>query len=183
MISTRQLRSGYRHDGCHALVLPLQAAPVRPVPHGHQEYHDAKPVAIHILRKPAVGDLKRPFKAAGMFGAGAFRPRHRLLFFLPYSPLCRISCRTKNRRCCDRRSGEEDWKVITSWKESASADSYLSLHAARTIVGRKKHTGTQFFVEMLRRQSLVFVRNFKLFVVSEVFMNLVGRIILGSIKN
>ncbi|KAG8680568.1 hypothetical protein FRC09_018143 [Ceratobasidium sp. 395] len=32
---------------------------------------EAKPVAIHILGKPAVGDLKRPFKAGGgLFGAG-----------------------------------------------------------------------------------------------------------------
>ena len=52
---------------------------------GIKNIYDAKPVAIHILGKPAVGDLKRPFKAAGMFGAGAFRSRHRLLFFLPYS--------------------------------------------------------------------------------------------------
>jgi hypothetical protein len=52
---------------------------------GIKNIYDAKPVAIHILGKPAVGDLKRPFKAAGMFGAGAFRPRHRFLFSLPYS--------------------------------------------------------------------------------------------------
>ncbi|QRV74764.1 inorganic phosphate transporter PHO88 [Ceratobasidium sp. AG-Ba] len=32
---------------------------------------EAKPVAIHIFGKPAQGDLKRPFKAAGgLFGAG-----------------------------------------------------------------------------------------------------------------
>ena len=73
---------GYRHDGCYAL-LPLHPAPVRSL--GIKNIYDPKAVAIHILRKPAVGDLKRPFKAAGMFGAGAFRPRHRLLFFLPYS--------------------------------------------------------------------------------------------------
>ncbi|KAL0575719.1 phosphate transporter (Pho88) [Marasmius crinis-equi] len=29
---------------------------------------DAKPVAIHLLGKPAEGDLKRPFKTAAMFG-------------------------------------------------------------------------------------------------------------------
>ncbi|KII84326.1 hypothetical protein PLICRDRAFT_57735 [Plicaturopsis crispa FD-325 SS-3] len=32
---------------------------------------DAKPVAIHLLGKPAEGDLKRPFKAASMFGPAA----------------------------------------------------------------------------------------------------------------
>jgi len=31
--------------------------------------YDAKPVAIYLLGKPAEGDLKRPFKAGGMFGA------------------------------------------------------------------------------------------------------------------
>jgi len=31
--------------------------------------YDAKPVAIYLLGKPATGDLKRPFKAGGMFGA------------------------------------------------------------------------------------------------------------------
>ncbi|KAG6896173.1 hypothetical protein C0992_009867 [Termitomyces sp. T32_za158] len=31
--------------------------------------YDAKLVAIHVLGKKADGDLKRPFKTAGMFGA------------------------------------------------------------------------------------------------------------------
>ncbi|KAG6840282.1 hypothetical protein C0991_007770 [Blastosporella zonata] len=31
--------------------------------------YDAKLVAIHVLGKKAEGDLKRPFKTAGMFGA------------------------------------------------------------------------------------------------------------------
>lgn len=35
---------------------------------GLKSLYDAKPVAIHILGKPAEGDLKRPFKAGGMFG-------------------------------------------------------------------------------------------------------------------
>jgi len=39
---------------------------------GLKGLYDAKPIMIHILGKPAEGDLKRPFKAApGMFGAGA----------------------------------------------------------------------------------------------------------------
>jgi len=37
---------------------------------GLKGVYDAKPVAIHVLNKPAEGDLKRPFKAGGgMFGA------------------------------------------------------------------------------------------------------------------
>jgi len=37
---------------------------------GLKGIYDAKIVAIHLFGKPAVGDLKRPFKAAGgMFGA------------------------------------------------------------------------------------------------------------------
>jgi hypothetical protein len=35
---------------------------------GIKNLYDAKPVAIHILGKPATGDLKRPFKTASMFG-------------------------------------------------------------------------------------------------------------------
>ncbi|KAI0071259.1 inorganic phosphate transporter [Panus rudis PR-1116 ss-1] len=38
---------------------------------GLKSLYDAKPVAIHLLGKPAEGDLKRPFKAGGMFGAAA----------------------------------------------------------------------------------------------------------------
>jgi len=37
---------------------------------GLKGVYDAKPIAIHILGKPAEGDLKRPFKTGGgMFGA------------------------------------------------------------------------------------------------------------------
>ena len=35
---------------------------------GLKNLYDAKVVAIHVLGKPADGDLKRPFKAASMFG-------------------------------------------------------------------------------------------------------------------
>ncbi|KAH9846278.1 inorganic phosphate transporter [Lenzites betulinus] len=36
---------------------------------GLKTLYDAKLVSIHLLGKPAEGDLKRPFKAGGMFGA------------------------------------------------------------------------------------------------------------------
>ncbi|KAG6911733.1 hypothetical protein DXG01_007983 [Tephrocybe rancida] len=36
--------------------------------------YDAKLVAIHVLGKKAEGDLKRPFKTAGMFGAAPTGP-------------------------------------------------------------------------------------------------------------
>lgn len=39
---------------------------------GLKNLYDAKLVAIHVLGRPAEGDLKRPFKSAGMFG-GTFR--------------------------------------------------------------------------------------------------------------
>ena len=35
---------------------------------GLKNLYDAKPVAIHILGKPADGDLKRPWKVQSMFG-------------------------------------------------------------------------------------------------------------------
>lgn len=35
---------------------------------GVKNLYDAKPIALYILGKPATGDLKRPFKAASMFG-------------------------------------------------------------------------------------------------------------------
>ncbi|KAK7691167.1 hypothetical protein QCA50_006270 [Cerrena zonata] len=38
---------------------------------GLKALYDAKPVAIHVLGKPAEGDLKRPFKTGGMFGAAS----------------------------------------------------------------------------------------------------------------
>ncbi|KDR72424.1 hypothetical protein GALMADRAFT_270806 [Galerina marginata CBS 339.88] len=38
---------------------------------GLKNVYDAKPVAIHLLGKPATGELKRPFKAASMFGPAA----------------------------------------------------------------------------------------------------------------
>ncbi|KAF7966734.1 hypothetical protein HWV62_37257 [Athelia sp. TMB] len=41
---------------------------------GIKNLYDAKPVALYILGKKAEGDLKRPFKAAGMFGAAAGGP-------------------------------------------------------------------------------------------------------------
>ncbi|KAI0951478.1 hypothetical protein AcW1_008513 [Taiwanofungus camphoratus] len=38
---------------------------------GIKNLYDAKPVAIYVFGKPAEGDLKRPFKIAGMFAAAA----------------------------------------------------------------------------------------------------------------
>jgi len=38
---------------------------------GLKGIYDAKPVQIHLFGKPATGDLKRPFKVGGMFGAAA----------------------------------------------------------------------------------------------------------------
>ncbi|KAG6369877.1 inorganic phosphate transporter [Boletus reticuloceps] len=38
---------------------------------GLKNLYDAKVVAIHVLGKAAEGDLKRPFKAASMFGPAA----------------------------------------------------------------------------------------------------------------
>jgi len=41
---------------------------------GLKSLYDAKLVAIHVLGKKAEGDLKRPFKTAGMFGAAPTGP-------------------------------------------------------------------------------------------------------------
>jgi hypothetical protein len=41
---------------------------------GLKNLYDAKEVAIHIFGKKAEGELKRPFKTAGMFGAPASGP-------------------------------------------------------------------------------------------------------------
>jgi len=35
--------------------------------------YDSKPIKIHILGQPAEGDLKRPFKSAGLFGESIIR--------------------------------------------------------------------------------------------------------------
>ena len=42
---------------------------------GLKGLYDAKPIAIYILGKPATGDLKRPFKAAGGMFGGASDPQ------------------------------------------------------------------------------------------------------------
>jgi hypothetical protein len=50
---------------------------------GLKNLYDAKPVALHLLGKPAEGDLKRPFKSPpGMFGS-----QYSFLFIVPYLPL------------------------------------------------------------------------------------------------
>ncbi|KAH6902107.1 inorganic phosphate transporter [Coprinopsis sp. MPI-PUGE-AT-0042] len=41
---------------------------------GLKGLYDAKLVAIHLLGKPATGDLARPFKTAGMFGGADSGP-------------------------------------------------------------------------------------------------------------
>ncbi|PPQ91299.1 hypothetical protein CVT25_006244 [Psilocybe cyanescens] len=38
---------------------------------GIKKLYNAKPIAIHVFGKPATGDLKRPFKAAGVSDAAA----------------------------------------------------------------------------------------------------------------
>ena len=49
---------------------------------GVKSLYDAKLVQIHILGKPAEGDLKRPFKAAGgLFGGTWIIPYFGKLFF------------------------------------------------------------------------------------------------------
>ncbi|KAF8956866.1 phosphate transport-domain-containing protein, partial [Flammula alnicola] len=35
---------------------------------GIKNLYDARPVSIHVLGQPAVGDLKRPFETVSMFG-------------------------------------------------------------------------------------------------------------------
>ena len=47
---------------------------------GLKNLYDAKPVHVYIFGKPATGDLKRPWKAAALFG-GAY-PRFQLFFQL-----------------------------------------------------------------------------------------------------
>ena len=52
---------------------------------GFKGLYDAKLVSIHILGKPAIGDLKRPFKVASMFGRKFFFLISDILHL--YSPL------------------------------------------------------------------------------------------------
>ncbi|KAE9411331.1 hypothetical protein BT96DRAFT_930454 [Gymnopus androsaceus JB14] len=75
LVTSRTLH-GYRYDGLpswiHEFTQPLFIQSLM----GLKGLYDAKPIAIHILGKPAEGDLKRPFKAApGMFGAAAGGPQ------------------------------------------------------------------------------------------------------------
>ena len=134
MLAPHRVR-GYRHDGCYAL-LPLHPAPVRSL--GIKNIYDPKAVAIHILRKPAVGDLKRPFKAAGMFGAGAFRPRHRLLFFLPYSVLLAHQLPDQKQTLLLPPKPRKRLERIRSKRtlEGESTCRFLDLWSVRTLVYR-----------------------------------------------
>ena len=55
---------------------------------GFKGLYDAKLVSIHLLGKPATGDLKRPFKAASMFGGKVFFSFFHISFiFCIYGPL------------------------------------------------------------------------------------------------
>lgn len=65
---------------------------------GVKNLYDAKPIALYILGKPATGDLKRPFKAASMFGRESlsiflsdapffFSIIHPLIFNVPHATL------------------------------------------------------------------------------------------------
>lgn len=40
--------------------------------------YDSKPIKIHILGQPAEGELKRPFKAGGLFGEPTSKFDHQL---------------------------------------------------------------------------------------------------------
>lgn len=55
--------SGFQHIYRYTQPLFIQALM------GLKNLYEAKPVAIHVLGKPAEGDLKRPFKTGGMFGS------------------------------------------------------------------------------------------------------------------
>lgn len=70
---------------------------------GVKNLYDAKVVAIHILGKAADGDLKRPFKAASMFGRTS-------TLFLHGHPINRLysRCWTTDRRCIYCRGREKD---------------------------------------------------------------------------
>jgi len=67
----------YHHDGQHAHLLPPYPILVC------EDIYYAKPIALHIIGKPVVGDLKRPFEVAGMFGTGAFAIHIISLYLLP----------------------------------------------------------------------------------------------------
>lgn len=96
---------------------------------GLKGIYDAKEVHIHILNKPAEGDLKRPFKAApSMFGGKCF-----FGFYLVHATLLRLlySCRGRagyGRGVC-RGGGEADWE------EEGGVDGFPScIHATVVYV-------------------------------------------------
>lgn len=75
-----------------------------------EDIYYAKPIALHIIGKPIVGDLKRPFEVAGMFGTGAFSVH--MISLLP-SFLTHCYRRKKKEACGDNamstaRGGEDE---------------------------------------------------------------------------
>lgn len=66
---TGLLMMGVMHLGFH-FTQPLLVQSVMPI----KSTFDSKVVQVHLLNKPATGDLKRPWKATGMFGAAGPQP-------------------------------------------------------------------------------------------------------------
>ena len=80
--------------------------------------YDSKPVKIHILGQPAEGELKRPFKAAGLFGKPTGESSHRIQTLTPLQELGEIQRQT--RRPLTRPRSELDPRRRT--------DLYLPVH-------------------------------------------------------
>lgn len=73
--------------------------------------YDSKPIKIHILGLPAEGDLKRPFKAGGLFGEPTSKFNHQLTNARPLQEL-RVTQRQTRRRSTRLRSGLEPRRRI-----------------------------------------------------------------------
>lgn len=76
---------------------------------GIKNLYDAKPVALYILGKKAEGDLKRPFKAAGMFGGQSPISLPRMFSLLMVFVVFSCPRRTRHRCCRHHRGREARW--------------------------------------------------------------------------
>jgi hypothetical protein len=73
---------------------------------GIKNLYDAKPVHIHLLGRPAVGDLKRPFKVASMFGGMFYYFVHLFWNLMPSPIFPSCCCWPSNRQRINHRGRE-----------------------------------------------------------------------------
>ena len=80
--------------------------------------YDSKPIKIHILGQPAEGELKRPFKAGGLFGESTQIK----------SPLAQILTPLQEVRATQRQTRRPLMRLKSELDPRRRTDLYLPVH-------------------------------------------------------